>query len=375
MDADELAVKKKALDLELEKNNLDLLKNYTYKRRVAQLESDVKQAKMALERTNRKANANVVQGKANLEAKEAEFKRQKTKLENIEDMIAKSKIYAPTDGLVIYASSAQGGSHRRRSEPLQEGQEVRERQELIYLPTTSSSKAEVAIHETSLNKVYKGLPARITVDALPGKVFTGKVARIAPLPDAQSAFLNPDLKVYKTDIYLDNNSALLRTGMSCKVEIFVEKHKDTVYVPIQSVIRVNNSHTVYTINETGIEPRTVKIGLDNNRVVRIISGLVTGERVTLTPPLAAASVSNAVTLENMEDMPEIPSEQKKAKEEGNLTKNGQIDQAKNKKGSDEGKGALSHLSPEQKKAMREKLKTMSPEDRKAYIEKMRGQNG
>ena len=70
LQADELTAKRKALDLELAKNDLDLLRNFTYQREIAQLESDVAQAKMALERTTRKAKADVVQAEANLTAKE-----------------------------------------------------------------------------------------------------------------------------------------------------------------------------------------------------------------------------------------------------------------------------------------------------------------
>ena len=293
--ADELTLKKDILDLELAENNLDLLKNYTHKRRLAQLESDVKQAKMALERTIRKAKADVVQAGANLEAKKAEFERQKDKLKKTEIQIEKTKIYAPTEGLAVHATSvSSGGPPRRRTiQPLDEGQEVRERQELIHLPTTSSAKVEVAIHEANLDKVRIGLPVKVTVDAIPGETFWGKVATIAPLPDAQSAWLNPDLKVYDTDIYLENNSDALRIGVSCKAEIIIEQHEEATYVPVQAVLRVGGEPTVYILKDKNLEPRTVEIGLDNNRMVRIISGLEPGEVVSLTPPLAAAAVEPA----------------------------------------------------------------------------------
>jgi HlyD family secretion protein len=292
LEADELTLKRKELDVELARNNLDLLKNYTHKRNLAQLESDVKQAKMALDRTVRKAKADVVQAEANLEAKRAEFERQKDKLKKIEVQIEKTKIYAPTEGQVIHATSVSGGGPRWRgtTQPLEEGQEVRERQELIYLPTTSSAKVEVTIHEANLDKVRIGLPVKVTVDALPGETFWGKVARIAPLPDAQSAWLNPDLKVYNTDIYLEGNSGVLRTGMSCKAEIIIEQHEEATYIPIQAVLRVGGKPTVYVVKSNDLEPRTVEIGLDNNRMVRIIRGLEPGEVVSLTPPLAAAAV-------------------------------------------------------------------------------------
>ncbi|MBW1997613.1 MAG: efflux RND transporter periplasmic adaptor subunit [Deltaproteobacteria bacterium] len=290
---DELAVKKNTLNLELAKNDLELLKNYTHKRRLDQLKSDLKQARMALERTIRKAKADVAQAEANLKAKKAEFERQKDKLRKKERQIEKTKIYAPADGLVIYATSAQKGGFRRRVEPLEEGKVVRERQELIHLPVGRAAKAEVAIHESNLEKVRVGLPVKVTVDALPGKVFFGKVARIAPLPDAQSAFLNPDLKVYDTDIFLDGSSDELRSGMSCKAEIIVEQYEEATYVPVQAVLRIGGRPTVYVMNGESFEPREVEIGLDNNRMVHIIRGLEPGEIVSLSPPLSEASLEPA----------------------------------------------------------------------------------
>jgi HlyD family secretion protein len=180
LQADELAAKKAQLELELAIENLALLRNYTYKRKLAELESDIKQAEMALERAKLKASADIVQATAELRAKESEFNRQKSKLEKIEDQITKTKIYAPADGLVVYATSAKA-DWRGNREPLDEGQEVRERQELIYFPIGSSFVAEVKIHESSLEKVKPGLPVKISVDALPGKLFTGKVSKISRL--------------------------------------------------------------------------------------------------------------------------------------------------------------------------------------------------
>lgn len=293
LQADELAEKKKALDLELARNDLDLLTHFTYKRELAQLESDVKQADMALDRTVRKAKADVVQAEADLKAKESEYTRQQDKLEKIEAQIKKTKIYAPADGLVIYATSAEQGHRFGGSiEPLDEGTVVQERQELIHLPTTSGYNAEIGVYEASLDKVRRGLPVIVTVDALPGERFIGRIMSIAPLPDARSAFLNPDLKIYNTMIQLDDssNTHLLRTGMNCTAEIIVEQYEEAVYVPVQSVLRVGEEPTVYVVGDRGLEAREVEIGMDNNRMVRIISGLREGEKVSLAPPLVEAAV-------------------------------------------------------------------------------------
>jgi len=278
------------------KNDLNLLQEYTYKRQIAKLESDVYQAKMALERTQRKAKADVVQAEANLNARSQEHEREKFKLAKMEDQLAKAVVLSPTDAMVIYATSAQGHGGGRgfdNRQPLLEGVEVFERQELFYLPTALSSKAEVAIHESSLEKVRVGLPARITVDALQGKEFLGTVARIAPLPDPQSTWMNPDLKVYNTDVYLDAADPALRTGMNCKVEIIVARYDDAIYVPVWTVNRSNGKPMVHVLKPDGTqEERPVEIGLDNNNMVRIISGLEEGELVVQAPPLKSATVGS-----------------------------------------------------------------------------------
>lgn len=285
LQADRLAVTRRQLDLELAISSRDLLQNFTYHRQIKQLESDIRQAEMAYERTLRKANASVVQAEAELKARQAEYNQQKDKLAKIEDQLTKTKLYAPAEGLVIYATSAQRGGFRGNQEPLMEGQEVHERQELIYLPLGYSALAEVNVHEASLKKVHPGLPVVITVDALPGRKFIGKVDFIAPLPDAQSMWMNPDLRVYNTQISIEGEEPALRTGMSCKAEIIVAYYEDALYVPVQSVIQVGGEYVVYVVNGSSPERRNVKVGLDNNRMIHILEGLQEGEKVLLNPPL------------------------------------------------------------------------------------------
>ncbi|GAB6146017.1 efflux RND transporter periplasmic adaptor subunit [Desulfocicer niacini] len=314
LQADQLSEKKKALDLELAKNNRDLLVNYTYKRNLAQRRSDVSQAQMAIERTRRKARADVVQAEAELKARKAEDQRQRDKLSKIEEQLGKTKILSPADGLVIYATSAQGGAFRHNVEPLQEGQDIRERQELIYLPTANSSNAAIAIHESNLKKVKVGMPVVVTVDALPGKQFTGKVAHISPLPDAQSFWMNPDLKVYTTQIFLDGNDSAIRTGMSCQAKIVVESHDSALFVPVQAVLRVNKNPTVFVYNGSAFEPRRIETGMDNNRMIHVLKGLDPGDKVLLTPPLKTAGVDYQVPEKDASDkdggLPEVGSKKK-----------------------------------------------------------------
>ncbi len=164
---------------------------------------------------------------------------------------------------------------------------------MITLPTTTGFMAEISIYEASLGKVRPGLPVLIKIEALPGQIFQGKVSYVAPVPDAEASFMSPDLKVYDTKIEIQNskNNDLLKSGMSCSAEIIVAQYDDAVYVPVQSVIRVNGKPTVYLVDGNDLEPRPVEIGLDNNQMICINKGLKEGEVVSLTPPLKQATMA------------------------------------------------------------------------------------
>ena len=283
---DELAAKKAKLNLELAESALDLLQRYTYQRQIDQLESDVKQTEMALERTKRMASANIAQADASLAASQAEFKEDSDRVKRLDREMENAKMYAPIDGMVIYASSVRD-RWRRNEEPIRTGTVVDERDDIIYLPTASAYDATIKIPEVALNKVHTGMPVKITVDALPEASITGVVKSIAQLPDAESRYLNPNLKLYETTIAVDQTSAALRNGMSCRAEVIIEQYQDVLYVPLQSVVRLGGRTVVFKPGQ-GEEPeiQEVKIGLDNARFVHVLAGLSEGDRVLLTPPIS-----------------------------------------------------------------------------------------
>jgi HlyD family secretion protein len=313
-EGDKLSAQSANLQFELSQDALALFKEYTHKRKLTELNADLEQKKMALDRVERKARADVVQADARLKARESEYNQQKDRLAKNEEQIRKTKITAPINGMVVYSTSARRSWHGNEA-PLAEGQEIRERQELIYLPTADTMNAEVKIHESHLKKIKPGLPVNIRIDALPGREFTGKVTKIAPLPDAQSMFMNPDLKVFSTLIDIDQDGSEMRTGMSCKAEIIIDILSDVLYVPVQAVIRKGDQAFAYVKNGKQLEARPISIGLDNNSMVHVTEGLKEGEDVVLTPPLAqgesgeteAKPIIQPITPETQEIMQPPPS--------------------------------------------------------------------
>jgi HlyD family secretion protein len=379
--ADKLNKLKSENSLTVAQNDLEFLKTYTRQRQVDQLESDVKQAGMALERTQAKAKANIVQAEADQNATKQEYERQVAKLTKIDDQLGKGVLKAPVSGMVVYATSSRGDRFRDDRRPLAEGVEVFERQELIYLPKSASAVAEVDVHEASLQKVRAGLPTVVTIDALPGRKLIGTVARIAPLPNPQSMWMNPDLKVYTTNINLNEDDPALRSGMSCKAEIIVAQYEDVVYVPIQAVLRVGGQPTVYVVNNGQIEERQVKIGLDNNSMVIIESGLSEGEVVLLTPPLKAATLEpGAKALGDANDTvrQEITEKLKAVNDNGGpggppAQRSGPPTAPGAEQAGPQGPGPAGGQppSPEQMQQMRQRFQNMTPEERQQEMEKMK----
>lgn len=283
LEADRLTANKSKLDLQLAESKLKLLKEYTHDRQTKQLTSDVEQARMALERTLGKAKADLVQAQADLTAKESEYNRQKARLDKLNDQVAKCRIVAPVDGEVIYATTGKG-SRWGAADPLQQGTNVRERDELIHMPTSNSMKVDVKVQEASFQKVKMGMPAKVTVDAMGGKTFMGRVGKI-PLAADAAGWWNSYRKEYGVEIFLEGDTSGLRAGMSCRTELISAEYSDALYIPVQAVVRVKDEAFVEVAHPDGIETRKIEVGLDNNSQIHVISGLKVGEQVLLNPTL------------------------------------------------------------------------------------------
>ncbi len=294
LEADELALRRKKIDYEMACTRLNVLTNFTVLQQQSTLDSALRKADRALIRTEWQNKATLRQVESELRARQRELDRATNRYAELSFQISKSKIYAPTNGIVLYTSTVLISRRQWWIKPLAVGATAVPRQELIYIPIESGMVVEVMVPEASLNKIDNGMPARVKIDAFPGRVFEGRLVKIGILPDGQSSQLNPDLKLYKCEIECDFKDVLIRPGMSCDVELVKEEHERALYVPVQCVVRVGGVPRVY-VNEHGEwVPRTVRVGLDNNRMIHVMSGVRVGEEVMLAPPVKEAKESAEV---------------------------------------------------------------------------------
>jgi len=285
LQADELALKRKEIDLKMAATRMNVLTNYTVMMQRAKLKSDLRKADRKLERIKWQNSSSVRTAASQLFARSREYQRSSNRLEKLKFEIDKAKIYAPTNGFVLYATTVK---MRRRwwTRPLAIGSSVAKREELIYMPLESGMIVEVMIPEASLNKIFEGMPVKINIDAFPARTFAGKLTKIGILPDAQSAQLNPGLKLYKCEVECDFKEVTVRPGMSCDVELIKDVYHHELYVPVQCVVRVDDKPRVYVKKGAQWIPRDIEVGLDNNTMIHILSGVDEGEIVMLAPPVS-----------------------------------------------------------------------------------------
>ena len=271
---------KQRLEIEEEKARiaLTLFQLYEFAKQSEQLLSDYKEAQRELDRTKARARAQMAQAKAKLASARSTFDMQERRLKKLHKQIEACMIRATAVGQVVYWSSTQ----RYVRVKIEQGAEIYEGSKIITIPDASEMKVEVKIHETWIDRIEPNQPADITVQAFPDKAFTGRVLKKAPLAD-QEDFLNPDLKVYLTDIGIDGTHDSLKTGMTGKVTVMIDELHDVLYVPIQSVVTVEDKKICYFAGSPA-QKREVETGLFNDNFVEIKSGLAEGEKVMLNPP-------------------------------------------------------------------------------------------
>ncbi|MBL6756820.1 MAG: efflux RND transporter periplasmic adaptor subunit [Planctomycetes bacterium] len=263
------------------KRELDLIVKFGNRRKLAELQSDVDTRRRDISKTEKQAAAKLADFEAERESASFKLNREREQLQELKEQVGKSKIYAPEPGLLVYArEKSRWGS----GDTIEEGDEVRERQELCTIPRQGGMTVKASIHETKLKKIQAGLPCLVTVDAFPNRTFEGRVDFVAVMADSGSWRSNPNQRLYKADISLLNPIRDMRPGMSCSVDILVKDLENATYIPRQSVFLDGGKTIVFKRTEAGVERCEVEVGMDNTKWVAIDSGLDEGDVVLLAPP-------------------------------------------------------------------------------------------
>jgi HlyD family secretion protein len=298
-DRDELNVVKATFREETAHVNLALFKAFTFPKQAEVYLSNYIEAGRDLKRANALCRSQLAQAQARLNNAKMTHKHQDEQVTELIEQIGFCTMKAKAPGLVIYGSGDSGDAFRMMRGRggggggiIAEGEAVYEGQTLISMPDMAAMIAEIGVHETEVDKVQPGQPAEVVMDAFPDKILQGEVVEVAPLPDQQRGFMNPDLKLYKTLVKITGTHEFLKTRMSCKVTVLVQRLEDVVRVPIQVVANRKGRKVCFVKTAGGANEREVITGAFNDTFTEITKGLEPGDEVLLNPPMFTEGVSD-----------------------------------------------------------------------------------
>jgi Cu(I)/Ag(I) efflux system membrane fusion protein/cobalt-zinc-cadmium efflux system membrane fusion protein len=173
-------------------------------------------------------------------------------------------IYAPGSGVVI-EKNAFLGTH------------VSPGTELYRVADISRVWVDADIYEFEMPWVKKGQRAKVVLDYIPGKTFTGKVSYIYP-------YLEEKTKTVKVRIVIPNPGFSLKPNMYAHVEIESRLADGALLVPTEAVLRTGMKNIIFVEKEEGkFLPREVTLGVETgNGSVQVLEGIEESDKIVLS---------------------------------------------------------------------------------------------
>ena len=239
---------------------------------VRQREADLKNAQSNLERTRNLFTRNLIARQtlddaearydaavAQVDLARAQAAQAGARLEELRINLSNTRILSPVDGYV--------GSRR-----LDPG---------AFVGTNSAFLSVVDIHfvrlvanlvEKDLRRIVLDMPAKVEVDAYPGEVFTGRVARLAPV-------LDPATRTAQMEVEVPNPASRLKPGMYARVQFVVLERADALTVPRNAMVEIDGARGVFVAEGKTARFRPVTSGIIDGDAVEITDGLADNSTV------------------------------------------------------------------------------------------------
>ncbi len=137
-------------------------------------------------------------------------------------------------------------------------------------------KVIVTITETDAVRLRSGGKAEISTPLFPDSTFTGTIATIAREAEQVA-------KTFRTEIRFANPGGVLRSGITAKVRIVLQRHTDALFVPSEVIRSDGVQYSVTVVSaDTTAQRRIVIPGPQSETKTMITSGLHAGDRVVVS---------------------------------------------------------------------------------------------
>jgi len=218
---------------------------------------------------NRQVAAN-----SNAAVTRAEVEKAKAALERAETDQRYATIRSPMDGLVLSRDVDVGDAV---SSILVLGSEATL---VMIVGDVGSVYVKGKVDEADIGKVFLGQEARIVVESLKDKKFTGKVTKISPLGVEKE-----NVTTFEVRVSIENPAGELKANMSANAEIILEEKKGVLLVPEAAVIYDKERKTFLEIHDLDADDArrrvAAELGIGNGVKTEVISGVEEGQQVIL----------------------------------------------------------------------------------------------
>jgi HlyD family secretion protein len=240
--------------------------------------------------------------KIDLRSRQESLLQAQATLDKAQERLDKTVFRSPIDGIATSVDIKQGETAISGSTNISGSN-------LITLADPSSILIEVQVDEADIANIMIGQQADIFAVAFPDDALKGEVQSIATT--AKRAQGRQGLS-FKVKILLsDSNTIAVRPGMSCRAEIFTQSKSKTIAVPSESVIfakqekhnedddekddeatEENIDHVFVLVDGKAVK-RSVELGISNDRLQEVTSGIEVGDKVIIGPARALGKLKDS----------------------------------------------------------------------------------
>lgn len=201
------------------------------------------------------------------------YQRQNT-LTKAYETLADYSVKAPFDGKVASVDAVLGDSASSST--------------ALATLVTDQKLAEITLNEIDATKVKTGQKATLTFDAVDELTITGQVAEVDLVGTTSQSVVSYSLK-----ISFDVDDERIKPGMTVSASIIIDSKQNVLTVPLSSVKTSGTASYVEILNNGQPERKIVTVGLENDTLAEIVSGLNEGEEVITSSSSSSGTASSS----------------------------------------------------------------------------------
>lgn len=218
--------------------------------------------------------------RVDLQSSQESLAQVRAALEQAENLLSRTRITSPIDGVVIQVDVKVG-------ETVVAGTTNIPGSAMMVIADPSVTLAEVQVDEADIGQVRQGQTAEVYTAAYPDRPLAGTVQSVASV--ARKMAGEAGLSFLVKILLHEQNSILIRPGMSVRADLYTRSRENTLAIPVQAVLYDEDTGDedeqtyVFVMRDGKAVRRNVSVGIASDSDQEIIDGLEAGEQVIYGP--------------------------------------------------------------------------------------------